>query len=57
MMAKSKCRQATNYIFSNVVVSLLTTKNIGFHNSVYVILYPQPRPTTDGYPSFTGYPG
>jgi len=30
-------------------------QNVGFHDSGYVILYPQPRSTTDRYPSFIGH--
>jgi len=33
---------------------ITTQKNIGFRNSCYVILYPQPRCAIDGYPSYTG---
>jgi len=54
MVIESKRRPATNNIFGNVVV-YYSPQNIGFHNSGYVILYPQPRSATDGYPSATGH--
>ena len=54
MVVESECRPATNENFGNVVV-YYSPQNIGFHNSGNVILYPQPRPATDGYPSVTGH--
>ena len=47
-------RLAANNIFTTVLVSLLTV-NISFRDSGYVILYPQPRFSSDRYLSFTGY--
>jgi len=52
MVAESKRRLATNNIFITLWCHYLL-QNIGFCDSGCIILYPQPRSATHGYPSFT----
>jgi len=53
-LVASKCRLATNHIFSNVLVPLIIVK-YWFPNCSYIILYPQPWSVTGRYPSFIGH--